>query len=125
MSIAKVQNRVYPPHLSAKVGDSVEFTCSSSQDVSWSFNGGSLPPNVKPVRLAAGFERYYALTIADVQLNNAGNYVCTGVDEDRSSFESEGILTVTGKFLYFPRIFATKFLILHLNFSYFDNVKMV
>ena len=98
MSIGKEHNRVSPPHINAKVGDSVEFTCSSNQDVSWSFNGGPLPTNVKHVRLAAGYERYYALTIADVQLQNAGKYRCTGVDDDKSNSESEGILTVTGKF---------------------------
>ena len=74
----------------------MEFTCSSNQDVSWSFNGGPLPPNVKSARLAAGYERYYSLTIVGVQLGNAGRYICSGVDGENKRFKHEGLLTVTG-----------------------------
>ncbi len=52
----------------------MQFQCLSLNTVYWRFYDSHLPPNAEEFRDISKNEYY--LTIKDVQLSNAGNYVC-------------------------------------------------
>ena len=77
----------------AKVGSTVEFTCSSSYKMKWKFENSaenfsienSLPPNGK---MMTPTKRISILQINNVRLDNAGYYVCYGVHRKRGYYEN-------------------------------------
>ena len=100
----KINYKVIPQNKTAKVGETVTFTCKSDFIPTWYYNGGSLPPNTL-VEIGSTTS-IYKLIIHQVQFHNGGTYLCQGRDEDLYSFheglsklyfEDEGELTVVAR----------------------------
>ena len=87
---------MYPPHIFTRVGLNERFRCTSIDEVTWKYNGTHPPPsNTKTMSLFR--EQKYFLIIEDVQLYNAGSYVCYGRMSERIYFSATGTLEFTGK----------------------------
>ena len=86
--------KVTPQYLTKKVGETAVFTCTVHDDVVWTFNGNSLPPNAVSNRIPNS--DHTMLSIINVDLNNMGSYLCTGIHHESSS-EGKGVLYVTSE----------------------------
>lgn len=77
----------------ATIGQSVTFHCTSNLRTIWKFNGGTLPGNT-----FTGFRQTRDtnwLIIHHVEIQNAGNYTCSGEERKYFVFEAIGMLSVT------------------------------
>ena len=75
-----------------RLGGDVEFVCSLSSDVKWSFDGRSLPKNaVTGWSDKNGISR---LKIIGATLQNGGNYICC-TENDNLLFEETTTLIVS------------------------------
>jgi len=72
-------------------GDSAQFECFSdiNTTVTWSFNEGILPDNVK--------RKATVLAIQPVQIENEGSYECQAYYENGGKYESQAMLKVRSK----------------------------
>ena len=69
------------------------FRCTAHYDAVWKYNGHSLPPNAGSYGIPNSDQS--VLTITNVDFNNAGNYLCTGLNN--ASTEAVGVLYVTSE----------------------------
>ncbi len=72
------------------------FNCFSNKPVEWKFRDGAIPHNARVVPSKKRSLKH-SLVISEVLLDNEGMYQCVGLDNEQY-FESEGTLTVKGKF---------------------------
>ncbi len=69
-----MQFKVTPDYLKAVVGDQVNFNChSDNSSPTWELHGGTMGLNMMSVQVS---KDSYKLVIDDVQLKNAGIYLC-------------------------------------------------
>ena len=89
------QTKINPDIQFKVVGDNARFLCDSFLNwrTSWTFNGGSLPPNAEA---SPGDED--KLLIRRITRENEGDYECTGVLNlpNNPKFAAVGHLNVTG-----------------------------
>ena len=78
----------------AVVGRTVRFTCYSTSNTVWTFNGGRLPLNARTYR--GKRNEQHILKLIKVKLQNSGLYTCNG-EYDSTSFQSDGVLKVVSK----------------------------
>jgi len=71
------------------VGEIAQFECFSNGTMTWSFNEGLLPDNVKKLRTI--------LSIGSVRRKNEGSYECQGYYGNGEKFESQALLKVRCK----------------------------
>ena len=88
------RKKVSPPYQEASIGDTVAFSCTSDNPVTWTHDGGPLLDNVEQIDAEDG-EIYHFIRIVGVLYPNAGAYRCLGDDGD-VIFEDEGVLSVGG-----------------------------
>ena len=80
--------RVNNPYNPVLVGQSVEFTCSSSTPVQWIKMTGNMPEHSLLVK--------NTLTLSHLQLEDSGAYACIGSLEDGLNFTSKFDIYVAG-----------------------------
>ena len=88
---------MYPQYMTARVGDTVEFRCTSVEEVEWKFFFGPPPFNAQQYRFFRRGE--YFLKLVDVDYTNRGLYECRGEKVDKQYFFSHGALDVKGEFV--------------------------
>ena len=90
---AEGEYEVDPKKITIKVGQTAVFRCTAHGDAVWKYNGNLLPPNAESHGIPNSDQS--VLTITNVVFNNAGNYLCTGLNN--VSKEAVGMLYVTSK----------------------------
>ena len=89
---------ITPQEAHAYIGQTVKFSCSSSQNVTWYFNSGPLPQNAYPA--SVGNSTNKILKLVNVIYDNAGFYTCRGgyfLFDNYSYYEGDASLLVLGK----------------------------
>ena len=83
--------RVNNPYNPVLVGQSVEFTCSSTTPVQWIKIIGNMPQHLLRVD--------NTLTLFHLQLEDSGAYACIGSLEDGRKFTSKFYVYVAGMYM--------------------------
>jgi len=90
-----MNNDLVIPNIVMKwVGNNATISCSSANEVQWSFNGGFLPHNSGVVyndKISLNF-----ISLKNLEKNNSGIYTCITTDNGEFSVY-ETFLTVTSK----------------------------
>ena len=91
----KAKNKLEPQNKTACVGSTVTLKCQSNGTVYWMFNDGELPENTLSGAHQEGTT--YWLKIYSIHKENAGKYICWGVESKNYYFTDTMTLEVIGK----------------------------
>ena len=91
----------FPTHQEVPAGGIAKFSCTSDDDVTWKFEGKTLPIDVLYGEIPGWqfINNNYLMSIYNTQVKNSGTYYCYGKKKGRL-FMSQGILKVKGLWLF-------------------------
>ena len=92
-----------PNNYSAVPGETVKYTCLSGSRVIWKFDNTDLPTNAFPSN-ESDENHLKVLQIYNVQIHNAGTYMCMGKINKKRYFEAHGVLHIDCKYSFCARL---------------------
>ena len=107
--------RLFPQDVTVSLGDTVNFTCESDENVKWKFNNQNLESKAKNRVYIQS--RYYWMKIDSVGMEDAGVYECYGKILPDIYFVSKSVLKVMSKFYHTVITF-------HDNYAYSYVIKI-
>ena len=94
--MSDIEKRIDPPKVTIFEGKSGKFNCFSNRQVSWKFNGSSLPSNTRVDKFKKlSIDNW--LYVNNAKLNNSGIFTCSVKYMGKNLFSEDAILDVRRK----------------------------
>ena len=110
--LVKDNGKITPRYKTVYLGQTVSFSCTSDEQVNWTFNKDPLPHDVQEGHPST--TDLYWITIESTQWVNRGKYVCEGADHKFNyTFFAEGFLDIYTKKCQMPILSNGKIVLLN------------